>query len=59
MIQFNQDEVCKLIKAVTYYRDIVTGSDEIWDRYNDVAIKLHNYGEEVETSDRLSCSTDK
>ena len=50
MIQFNQDEVCKLIKAVTYYRDIVTGSDEIWDRYNDVAIKLHNYGEEVETS---------
>ena len=47
MIQFNEDEVCKLIRSVQWYRDMVTSSDEMWDRYNDVLIKLHSYGEEV------------
>ena len=47
MIQFNEDEVCKLIKAVQWYRDMVSGSDEVWDRYNDVLTKLHSYGEEA------------
>ena len=47
MIQFNEDEVCQLIKAVQWYRDMQTGSDEIWDRYNGLICKLYSYGEEV------------
>ena len=47
MIQFNEDEVCQMLKAVQWYRDMVTGSDEIWDRYNGLMIKLHQYGEEA------------
>lgn len=47
MIQFNEDEVCQLIKATQWYRDMVTGSDEIWDRYNNLMTKLYQYGEEA------------
>ena len=56
MIQFNEDEVCQMIKAVQWYRDMVTGSDEMWDRYNDVMIKLHQYGEEA-SPNKVDCST--
>ena len=47
MIQFREDEVCQLIRAIAYYRDYVTDSDDIWDDYNNLAIKLHRYGEDV------------
>ena len=47
MIQFNEDEVCQLIRATQWYRDMVTGSDEVWDRYNDLMVKLYAYGEEA------------
>ena len=55
MIQFNEDEVCQLIKAVQWYRDMVTGSDETWDRYNDVLTKLHSYGEDA-SPEPVSCT---
>ena len=58
MIQFNEDEVCRLIKAVQWYRDMVTGSDYMWDEYNTVLTKLHSYGEEA-SPEPVDCPTDK
>ena len=58
MIQFKEDEVCALINAVTHYRDYVTGSDEIWDRYNGLVSKLYSYGEEA-SPDSVSCDKSK
>ena len=58
MIRFNENEVCKLIKATQYYRDIVTGDDEIWDRYNTLLVKLHAYGEET-SPNTVSCDESK
>lgn len=57
MIQFKEDEVCRLMRSVTYYRDNVTGSDDMWDRYNDLIKKLSAYGEEASPA-AVSC-TDK
>ena len=56
MIQFKEDEVCKLVRALTHYRDMVTGSDEIWDRYNALIIKVYAYGEEASTTN-LNCES--
>lgn len=47
MIQFKEEEVCQLMRSVTYYRDNVTGNDDMWDRYNDLIKKLGAYGEEA------------
>ena len=55
MIQFKEDEVCKLVRAITYYRDKVTGSDEIWDRYDALLTKIYAYGEEASTTN-LDCN---
>ena len=57
MIQFNEAEVCRLIKAVQWYRDMVTGSDYMWDEYNDVMTKLYKYGEEA-SPEPVSCEED-
>ncbi len=47
MIQFQEDEVCRLKRALTYYRDHVTGSEEIQERYDVLIKKLCAYGEEI------------
>ena len=54
MIQFNEDEVCRMVRAITYYRDQVSGSDYMWDQYNDVVTKLYAYGEEA-SPNPVSC----
>ena len=54
MIQFNEDEVCRLLRATVHYRDNVTGHEVIWDRYNHLITKLRSYGEEVSPED-LKC----
>ena len=54
MIQFNEDEVCRLLRATVHYRDQVTGHEVIWDRYNSLIEKLRCYGEEVSTI-QLEC----
>ena len=54
MIQFNEDEVCRMVRAITYYRDQVTSHDCMWDRYNDLITKLYQYGEDV-SPDPVSC----
>ncbi len=56
MIQFKEDEVCQMVKALTHYRDYVTGSDEIWDRYNAIITKMYAYGEEASTAN-LNCES--
>ena len=43
MIQFREEEVCQIIKALTYYRDKVTGHDDIWDRYDHLVEKMNKY----------------
>lgn len=35
------------MRSVTYYRDHVTGSDDMWDRYDELVKKLSAYGEEA------------
>ena len=47
MIQFKEEEVCQLMRSVTYYRDHVTGNDDMWDRYDGLIKKLSAYGEEA------------
>ena len=54
MIQFKENEMCDIIKAVTYYRDQVTGSEWHWDKYNDLIIKLYAYGEDA-SPEKLTC----
>ena len=51
MIQFNEDEVCRLIRATVHYRDSVTSHEVIWDRYNYLVDKLRSYAEEVSPFD--------
>ena len=51
MIQFRDEEVCRMVRAITYYRDHVTSHDLMWDKYNDLIVKLYQYGEEVDTDD--------
>jgi len=57
MIQFKEEEVCQMVRAITYYRDQVSGSDYMWDQYNDLVSKLYQYGEEV-SPDTLECEQD-
>ena len=57
MIQFKEDEVCQMVRAITYYRDQATGNDYMWDKYNDLVSKLYQYGEEV-SPETLECESD-
>ena len=54
MIQFREDEVCRMMAALTYYRDQVTGNEYMWDTYDDLIAKLYQYGEEV-SPDPVNC----
>jgi hypothetical protein len=58
MIQFKEEEVCQILKALTHYRDEVTGHDDIWDRYDRLVTKMDKYGEEVSPTS-LSCTNTK
>lgn len=54
MIQFKEDEVCQMVRAISYYRDQVCGSDYMWDQYDDLISKLYQYGEEA-SPDPVAC----
>ena len=56
-IQFKEEEVCQMVRALTYYRDKVTGHDDIWDRYDALISKVYAYGEETSPS-QLNCGGD-
>ena len=56
MIQFKEDEVCQILKALVHYRDEETGHDDIWDRYDRLVDKMTKYGEEVD-EEKFSCES--
>jgi len=58
MIQFNNDEVCQLIRACETYKD-KTGSEYMWDIYDNLQKKLTAYGEEVTTEQTMVCPDNK
>ena len=58
MIQFNENEVCQMLRALTHYRDEVTGHDDIWEIYNNLVNKMDKDGEEVSPTS-LSCTNTK
>ena len=55
MIQFNKSEVCQLIRACAKYK-ATTGSEWMWDEYNDLEKKLMQYGEEI-SEEHFECRT--
>ena len=57
MIQFNETDVCRLIRACEYYKD-KSGSDYMWDVYDDLQMKLQAYGNEVTTTEDLTCPSE-
>jgi len=57
MIQFKEDEVCRMIRSITHYRDQVSGSDYMWEQYNELIEKLYQYGEEASPKP-VACKTD-
>ena len=57
MIQFKEDEVCRMIRSIAYYRDQVSGNDYMWDQYNDLIDKLYQYGEEA-SPDPIKCESE-
>lgn len=46
MIQFNEADVSRLITACDYYKD-ATGSEYMWEVYDDLQNKLEAYRNEV------------
>ena len=58
MIRFKEEEVCQILRALTYYRDMAAGHDDIWDRYEHLVNKMTKYGEEVSPT-KLSCTNTK
>lgn len=58
MIQFKEDEVCQMVRAISYYRDQVCGSEYMWDQYDDLIAKLYQYGEEA-SPEPVSCESER
>ena len=56
MIQLNETDVCRLIKACDYYKE-ATGSEYMWDEYDKLQKKLMFYGEEV-SLENMSCPSE-
>ena len=57
MIQFNEADVCRLIRACEYYK-AKSGSDYMWDVYDELQTKLRSYGEEVTTDKEVVCPSE-
>ena len=53
MIQFNENDVCQLMRAIDYMKD-ATGSEYMWDEYTRLQKKVKAYGEEV-SEKSLTC----
>jgi len=54
VIQFNGGDVCNLIRACECYKE-KTGSEYMWDVYDNLQKKLEAYGEEVTVDTMLNC----
>ena len=44
-----------MVKAITWYRDQVTGNDYMWDKYDELVKKLYLYGEEMTPEPYVVC----
>ena len=53
MIRFNSGEICNLLRACECYKE-KTGSEFMWDVFDDLQKKLESYGEEA-CAEKLSC----
>jgi hypothetical protein len=49
-MQFNEDDILRLIRSVEFYKEH-TGSEWMWEQYDALAKKLRDYGEEYSTND--------
>ena len=57
MIRFNRGEVCNLLRACECYKE-KTGSEFMWDVFDDLQKKLEAYGEEVTTEKQMVCPSE-
>ena len=48
-MQIPQDHLYRAIQALAYYRDNVTGHDDIWDRYDETIKALEAYRQNYST----------
>ena len=48
MIQFNNDDISRILRATRLYQD-QTGSEYLFDEYEKLADKLQNYQEQITT----------
>ena len=53
-MQFKKEEICRLIRACYLYQE-ETGSEFMWDKYEELIHKLVAYGEDV-LPEPLSCT---
>ena len=54
-MQFKEEEVCRLITACKTYQQS-TGSEDLWDAYDNLIDKLNNYGDEY-SPEAFQCMT--
>ena len=47
-----------MVRAISYYRDQVAGSEYMVDQYDDLIRKLYQYGEEMTPEPYIVCETD-
>lgn len=53
-MQFNEKDIHRLIEACSTYQER-TGSEYMWDQYEHLKHKLHNYETEHECPDCVLC----
>jgi hypothetical protein len=53
-MHFKKEEICRLIRACAYYQD-ATGSEYMYDKYQELIQKLTYFGEDV-LPEPLSCT---
>jgi len=54
-MQLKENDICCLIRACECYQQH-TGSEDMWDLYEDLINKLHNYGDEY-SPEAFQCMT--
>ena len=53
-MHFKKEEICRLIRACAYYQD-ATGSEYMYDKYQELIKKLYFFGEDI-LPETLSCT---
>ena len=53
-MQFKECDIHRLVTACKVYQD-QTGSEYMWDEYEHLIHKLHNYQNEIDCPDCIAC----